>query len=123
MGKRLLAVVEEELGPDLWAARSQYQAPEVDGLITVQAQGPVSYTHLLSVPVVLGSGFYELFKAFKAGSAAFTWTILPGVLVAALVGYLAIKFFIRLLNKATTRYFSYYCWALAVIGIIALLFV
>ena len=39
MGKRLLAVVEEELGPDLWAARSQYQAPEVDGLITVQAQG------------------------------------------------------------------------------------
>ena len=92
-------------------------------LTGMERPAAAQFSFILSVPVVLGSGFYELFKAFKAGSAAFTWTILPGVLVAALVGYLAIKFFIRLLNKATTRYFSYYCWALAVIGIIALLFV
>jgi len=33
LGKTMKALVEEEISPGLWQARSQYQAPEVDGVI------------------------------------------------------------------------------------------
>ncbi len=41
VGKTMRALVEEEISPGLWQARSQYQAPEVDGVIHVPGVGYV----------------------------------------------------------------------------------
>ncbi|MDD2509694.1 MAG: undecaprenyl-diphosphatase UppP [Syntrophomonas sp.] len=74
------------------------------------------FSFLLSIPVIIGAGIFELSDVFVTGIPASN--ILPytlGPLTAALFGLFAIKVVLGLVRKGKLAYFSYYCWILAVI--------
>ncbi len=79
----------------------------------------VKFSFLLSIPAVLGSFLLSLVKAFKAG---IEWSSVPayliGMVVAAVVGYFAIKLMRFLVNKAGLGKFAYYCWAAGIVTLI-----
>lgn len=79
----------------------------------------VKYSFLMSVPAILGAMVMELHKnagVAVAGSEVRNYII--GMLVAAVVGYIAIKLMLRIVQMKKFRYFAYYC---AVIGMIAVI--
>lgn len=72
------------------------------------------FSFLLSIPVILGAGVFELKDAFSTGIAHAN--ILPytiGFITAAIFGYLAIKLVMQLVRGGKLSVFSYYCWAVA----------
>ena len=79
----------------------------------------VRFSFLLSIPAVLGSFLLSVVKAFKSG---INWSAVPvyliGMVVAAVVGYFAIKLMRYLVNKSGLGKFSYYCWAAGIITLI-----
>ena len=79
----------------------------------------VNYSFLLSIPAVLGSFVLSLYKAFKAGV---DWSLMPmylvGMLVAALVGLVAIQIMRRVVRKAKLCWFSYYLWGVGALTLI-----
>lgn len=72
------------------------------------------FSFLLSIPVILGAGIFELKDVIGVGIPAAN--VLPyaiGVLSAAIFGYFAIKVVLNLVQKGNLSVFSYYCWAVA----------
>ncbi len=80
------------------------------------------FSFILSIPAILGAAVTELPEMLEGGAMAFQWTYLLGAAVAAVSGYFAIRIFIKLLERANLRYFSYYCWAVALIVMVSQLF-
>lgn len=81
------------------------------------------FSFLLSIPVILGAGIFELKDLVGVGIA--TVNILPyaiGVISAALFGYFAIKVVLRLVRKGRLSVFSYYCWTVAALTLGAYFF-
>ncbi len=69
------------------------------------------FSFLLSIPIILGAGLYELRGVAGEGiPRTEVVTLLAGVLTAALSGYLAIKFLLRVIKKRGLHYFAWYCW-------------
>jgi undecaprenyl-diphosphatase len=85
------------------------------GLERVQA---ARYAFLLAIPAIAGAGFLEGLRLIDDGG--FEATLLVGVAVAAVSGYLAISFLIRLLARAGMAPFAVYC---IVFGTVAYLLV
>jgi undecaprenyl-diphosphatase len=85
------------------------------------------FSFLLGAPIIAGAGLksaWDLFQQFHNG-AGFTATELMlfpiGTLVAAVSGYLCIRFLLGFLQKHSTDAFVYYRWGLAVfIAIVAI---
>jgi undecaprenyl-diphosphatase len=74
------------------------------------------FSFVLGVPAVTGAGLLELGTLLSEGGVSrAAWV---GVAVAALTGYLAIAFFLRLLNRTGLGMYAIYC---LVVGILALL--
>ncbi|HBQ26192.1 MAG TPA: undecaprenyl-diphosphatase, partial [Syntrophomonas sp.] len=76
------------------------------------------FSFLLSIPVILGAGIFEL---GDVSSSAWAHNFVPytvGTLVAALFGYLAIKIVMRLVRHGRLSVFSYYCWAVALVTLV-----
>ncbi|KEO84256.1 undecaprenyl-diphosphate phosphatase [Tumebacillus flagellatus] len=73
------------------------------------------YSFLLSIPVILGANVLEL-KDIVTGEAANAGTFgvkeLLGMLAAAVAGYFAIKYMIRLIISKGMRMFAWYVWVL-----------
>ncbi len=77
------------------------------------------FAFMMSAPAILGSLLYEGKNAIEEGSLsqlALVPTIV-GVVVAAISGYLAIRFMLKLINKASLNWFSLY---LAILGFVIL---
>jgi undecaprenyl-diphosphatase len=84
------------------------------------------FSFLLSAPIIAGAGLkslVEIYQASKAGTLASGDLILfpIGAIVAAVSGYLCIKYLLRFLQKNSTDIFVYYRWALAVLIIVVAL--
>ena len=81
----------------------------------------VRFSFLLSLPAVLGANILEIADAAQAG--AFDASLLPiyllGMAVAAVVGYFAIRLVNLLADKGKFGNFSYYCWAVGIISLVA----
>lgn len=73
------------------------------------------FSFLLSIPVIIGAGIFELSDVTTNSLGANLWPYLVGTLVAALFGYLAIKIVLRLVSHGRLSVFSYYCWAVALL--------
>ncbi|MCR4963652.1 MAG: undecaprenyl-diphosphate phosphatase [Firmicutes bacterium] len=73
------------------------------------------FSFILSIPAILGAGILETADMLQAGTFQVSWAYILGAAVAAVSGYWAIRFFIKLLEKAHLRYFSLYCWLVAAI--------
>ncbi|MDO5023123.1 MAG: undecaprenyl-diphosphate phosphatase [Eubacteriales bacterium] len=79
------------------------------------------FSFMMSAPAILASFIVELKDVADAGelSTLFGVDILVGVLVAAVSGFLAIKYMLKLINKISFYKFAVY---VAVIGIITIVF-
>jgi len=84
-------------------------------------QNAAKFSFILSIPAILGACGKQLIDlASSPAGLSMEFSYIIGVAVAAVAGYLAIRFFIRLISKGKLKYFSIYCWLIAVIGLINL---
>ena len=82
------------------------------------------FSFILSIPVILGAAVKEIVDATgSVGGSGIEWTYFLGAFVAALTGYAAIRIFLRLLEKKSMRYFSFYVWLVAAAILISRIFV
>jgi undecaprenyl-diphosphatase len=85
------------------------------------------FSFMLSAPIIVGAGLKSLvgiYTGFKGGTIASSDMILfpIGVIVAAISGYLCIRFLLNYLQKHSLSVFVYYRWALAaLVAVVALL--
>lgn len=78
------------------------------------------FSFLLSIPVIIGAGVFQLHDVFSSGfSTANITPYLVGPLTAAIFGYLAIRLVVRLVRNGRLSVFSYYCWALGAATLVA----
>ena len=79
----------------------------------------VRFAFLISIPSILGSLVLELPDAVKARTAGMAMgPIIVGMIVAAVSGFVAIKWMIRIVTSKRLSGFSYYVWALGAFVII-----
>lgn len=84
----------------------------------------VRFSFLLSIPAVIGANVLTLVKAVGAGiDTSLIPVYLAGVVTAAVCGFFAIKLINYLVDKNKFGKFSYYCWAVGLIVIVASFFV
>lgn len=75
------------------------------------------YSFLLSIPAILGAAVLDFKDIMDAGGVLGIETIplVVGMLAAAVSGYFAIRFMLRILQRGSMKVFSYYVFALALI--------
>lgn len=74
------------------------------------------FSFLLSTPIIAGAGLFKLRHISLEGHAA--WGCILGTLSAAVVGYLAIRFLIRYLERHSLNIFVWYRLALAGLAVV-----
>ncbi|HSL01408.1 MAG TPA: undecaprenyl-diphosphatase UppP [Rubrobacteraceae bacterium] len=81
------------------------------------------FSFLMSVPVIAGAGSMQLARAVAEGMRADDALLfVAGFLSSAVVGYLAITFFLSFVARYSLRAFAYYRFALAAVVAALLLF-
>lgn len=75
------------------------------------------YSFLMSIPAIAGAAVFSLKDLESLAGLSFK-VILPGVLVSAIVGYLALSFLVFIVKKGRLYAFAPYC---LIVGIIAIL--
>ncbi|HUX37749.1 MAG TPA: undecaprenyl-diphosphatase UppP [Rectinemataceae bacterium] len=94
--------------------------------IGLERPAAARFSFLLSAPIIAGAGaksLIELVKGAKSGAIPHSELLLfpIGLVVAAVSGYICIKFLLAYLQKHSTKVFVWYRWALAVfVAIVAL---
>jgi len=74
------------------------------------------FSFLLSIPVILGASIFQL---QKVELSAQPWgVILAGIAAAALTGYFALVFLVRIIDHGKFYVFAYYCAVVAILGLI-----
>jgi len=75
------------------------------------------FSFLLSIPAIMGATLYQL---RNIESASQPWPLLlTGVIVAAVFGFIALTFLVRLIMKGKFSSFSYYCFFVGFIALLA----
>lgn len=69
------------------------------------------YSFLLSIPIIFGASMvFPLAKLDFSELVTFNWkAIILGTLVSGIVGYLCIKYFMKLISRYSLSFFGYYC--------------
>ena len=81
----------------------------------VKGDSNANFTFLMSVPIILAAALLESVKCVKAGTIG-NVDVLPllfGVITAAVTGYIAITFMLKLIRKANFKWFSLYLGVMA----------
>lgn len=75
------------------------------------------FSFLMSIPVILGASMaYPLLEMDFSQMASFNYkAIFWGFLTSFIVGYLCVKYFMKLLGKVTLKCFAYYCFVVGVL--------
>lgn len=85
----------------------------------------VTFSFLLSIPAILGAGFFDLFFASSISQAEIASIPLEsyviGIISASAVGYASIKFLISVINRGDFYLFSFYCFLIGSLILISLL--
>ena len=79
-------------------------------LLGMNRAAAARFSFLLATPIILGAGVYELPHLIKNGIDA---SILIGILISAISGYLAIKYMLRYLENKSYNIFVWYRLILA----------
>jgi undecaprenyl-diphosphatase len=78
-------------------------------------QSAAKFSFLMSIPVMLAAGLLSLVKLIKMdGVLDFLPILLLGFVIAGVVGYIAIKWFIGYLKEKSLLPFAVYCAVLAI---------
>jgi undecaprenyl-diphosphatase len=79
------------------------------------------FAFLVAAPILAGSGLLEGYKLVKHGIPhQFLQIFLPGFILAAVVGLIAIRFMLRYLRRGTLSPFIIYRFAVAAVVLIVL---
>jgi undecaprenyl-diphosphatase len=85
----------------------------------------ITYSFLLSIPAILGAGFYDLVFADNLSQVEIYQIPLEsyiiGTLSAAAVGYASIKFLISIINRGEFYLFSFYCFLIGSLIFVSLI--
>lgn len=81
----------------------------------------VRFSFLMSLPAVLGANILTLVDVVEEGAidSSMLPVFLVGAVVAAVVGYFAIRLVNLLTNKGKFGAFAYYCWAMGTVSLVA----
>lgn len=80
----------------------------------------VKFSFLMSLPAVLGAMVLQLKDMqLETLSSVITAPYIIGTAVSALVGYICIKFLIKLIKNNKLHYFAYYCFTVGIIVIVS----
>lgn len=81
----------------------------------------VRFSFLMSLPAVLGANILTLVDVVKEGAIdpSMLPVFLVGAVVAAVVGYFAIRLVNLLTNKGKFGAFAYYCWIMGAVSLVA----
>lgn len=77
------------------------------------------FAFLLGIPAIAGAGLLSIARAISDGSGI-TMSTIVGMIVAAVIGYWAIAFLIRVLAKVGLAPFGIYCVIAGILGVIIL---
>jgi undecaprenyl-diphosphatase len=77
------------------------------------------FAFLLGIPVIAGAGLLSVARAISDGSGITAATVV-GMVVAAITGYLAIAFLLRVIAKAGLGPFGIYCIAFGALALVLL---
>jgi len=78
------------------------------------------FSFLISIPVIGGAGLLELKDLFGNATVNIDITnVILGVTAAMISGYFAIKYLLHILHEGSLIIFSYYCWFVGIIIILA----
>lgn len=87
----------------------------------IPAKTAAEYSFLLSIPAILGA---VVLKIRDIGDTHISYYILAaGMLASFVVGYIALRFLLAVLNRGKFSLFSYYCVALGLISLYVSIFV
>ena len=91
-------------------------------LLGVRRTDAARFSFLLSIPAVAGATMLEIMKEGHNLTHAFSnaTPVLIGTVTAMLMGIAAIYLVIETLRRGRLALFAFYCWAVAIIGFIAL---
>ena len=70
---------------------------------------------MLSVPAILGAGFYELMKAVFANSIVFSLPLLVGLIVCTMVGYASVHLLTHMIKKNLIWHWWFYSLVLGIV--------
>ena len=79
----------------------------------------VKYSFILSIPAILGAALLDAVDVVQSGTLGIAFgPALAGMAVAAISGFLAIRWLLKLVQNSKFHYFSYYCVIAGVLAII-----
>ena len=76
------------------------------------------FSFMLSIPAILGALVFEFSDGIKTIGSDFIYMI-PGFIAAMLVGFWSLGFLMKIIKGMKLRYFSYYCWIVGIVVILA----
>ena len=80
----------------------------------------VKYSFLLSIPVILGAAIADIPDLLGEAGASIAWgPAVCGMIVATVVGYLSIRFMLKLIANKKLSVFGWYCLVVGLTTIIA----
>lgn len=84
----------------------------------LKREDAAEFSFLLSIPAILGGAVLEIPKALREGTANVgAVSCIIGIVAAAVSGYFAVRFMIRLITKRSLKWFAVYT---AVLGVLVL---
>jgi undecaprenyl-diphosphatase len=90
------------------------------GLYTgINRDSVANFSFLMVLPVLAGAMLLEVLEVIEAGIAIeAVLSLVAGFFASFISGYFALKYLIILLKREKFHYFSYYCWAVGVAGLL-----
>ena len=87
-------------------------------LLGLSPQVAAQYSFLLSIPAILGA---VILKLKDVGEITIAPTVIvAGILTSFIVGYIALRFLLAMLNRGKFSIFSYYCFALGIVAAVSI---
>jgi undecaprenyl-diphosphatase len=87
-------------------------------LLGLRRAGAARFIFLLAIPAILGAAASEAPKLLKAGLGDTATLFVVGIVTSAIVGYAAVKYFMRYLGEHSIAAFGWYRLALAAATVI-----
>jgi len=84
-------------------------------------EGAARFSFLLSIPAILGALALSVRDLLRGATSLGLGVLVAGFLSAAVTGYLAIRFFLRVVRQGKLVWFSYYTWLVGAVIIVVYL--
>ncbi|NIM96239.1 MAG: undecaprenyl-diphosphatase UppP [Anaerolineales bacterium] len=130
LGKRQRELGQLTIGDSIWVGLAQILAlfPGISRSGVTLSAGMTRdlkrldsgrFSFLMAIPVMLGAGIIALVDLYSIGDAnAFATPLLIGFVIAAIVGYLAIRWLLSFLVRHPLTVFAIYCAVVGLAGIV-----